>query len=466
MNSNNKRHLSEQVRRFRARFAQGVGAKLGEVVPAGLLKQWVVEEAGRWRNRLYGPLITLKLFLEQVLSADQSCQDTVARGLGERVALEQAPCSVNTASYCEARKRLPLGLPTRLAQEVGARLCAGQPSAWRWRDREVKLVDGATVSMPDTPENQERFPQSRQQKPGLGFPLARVVAIVSLSCGAVLEWAVGACKGKQTGETALLWRLANCFSPGDVVVADRYYAGYFLIALFTLLGVDVVVRQHQCRATDFRRGLRLGKRDHVVIWVRPRRPAWMDKATYEAMPATLSLREVRVGGWTLVSTFTDAKAVHKRELLDLYRLRWQVELDLRSIKTVMQMDILRCKSPEMVCKEVAVHLLAYNLVRAVMAQAAHLGHVLPRELSFKGMLQLLRAFEQNLRHCPRGQLALRRAVLLAGIAQLMLPDRPGRVEPRAVKRRPKPHKLLTRPRRVLRKRLLKQQQRYAAACLT
>ena len=212
MNSNNKRHLPEQVRRFRARFAQGVGAKLGEVVPTGLLMQWVVEEAGRWRNRIYAPLITLKLFLEQVLSADQSCQDAVARGLSERVGLEQAPCSLNSASYCEARKRLPLGLPTRLAKEVGIRLCAGQPSAWRWRDREVKLVDGTTVSMPDTPENQERFPQNREQKPELGFPLARLVAIVSLSCGAVLEWAVGPCEGKQTGETALLWRLANCFS--------------------------------------------------------------------------------------------------------------------------------------------------------------------------------------------------------------------------------------------------------------
>jgi hypothetical protein len=466
VNSNNKRHLSEQVRRFRACFAQGMGTKLGEVVPAGLLKQWVVEEAGRWRNRLYGPLVTLKLFLEQVLSADQSCQDVVARGLSERVSLEQAPYSLNSASYCEARKRLPLGLPTRLAQEVGTRLCTGQPSAWRWRGREVKLVDGTTVSMPDTAENQARFPQNRKQKPGLGFPLARVVAIVSLSCGAVLDWAVGACEGKQTGETALLWGLAKGFSPGDVVVADRCYAGYFMMAFLMLFGVDVVVRQHQCRGTDFRRGHRLGIRDHVVSWVRPQRPMWIDEATYEAMPAALILREARVGGWILVTTFTDAKAVHKRELLELYRLRWQVELDLRSIKTVMQMDILRCKSPEMVRKEIAVHLLAYNLVRAVMAQAAYLGNVLPRLMSFKGTLQLLRAFEQNLRHCPRGRLAYRWAVLLASIAQLMLPDRPGRVEPRAVKRRPKPHKLLTKPRHVLRKRLLKQQQRYAAACLT
>jgi hypothetical protein len=466
MNGSSKRHLAAEVRRFRERYAQGVGTTLGEVVPAGLLVQWVTEEAGRWRNRIYGPLVTLKLFLEQVLSADRSCQDAVARGLSERVALDQAPCSLNSASYCEARKRLPLSLPVRLAKEVGARLCTGQPSAWRWGGREVKLVDGTTVSMPDTAENQACFPQSREQKPGLGFPLARLVAIVSLSCGAVLDWAVGACEGKQTGETALLWGLTKCFSPGDVVVADRCYAGYFMIALLMLLGVDIVVRQHQCRATDFRRGHRLGSRDHVVSWVRPQRPAWMDEATYQAMPAALILREARVGGWTLVSTFTDAKAVHKRELLELYRRRWQVELDLRSIKTVMQMDILRCKSPEMVCKEIAVHLLAYNLVRAVMAQAAYLANVLPRELSFKGALQLLRAFEQSLRHCPRGQLALRRAVLIAGIAELLIPYRPGRVEPRAVKRRPKPHKLLTKPRRVLRKRLLKQQQRYAAACLT
>lgn len=355
MNGSSKWYLAAEVRRFRARFAQAVGTTLGEVVPAGLLMRWVVEEGGRWRNRIYGPLVTLKLFLEQVLSADQSCQDAVARGLSERVASDQAPCSPNSASYCEARKRLPLCLPTRVAQEVGIRLCAGQPSAWRWRGREVKLVDGTTVSMPDTAENQARFPQNREQKPELGFPLARLVAIVSLSCGAVLEWAVGACQGKQTGETALLWKLAKCFSPGDVVVADRCYAGYFMMAFLMLLGVDVVVRQHQCRATDFRRGHRLGTHDHVVSWVRPQRPAWMDEATYETMPAALILREARVGGWTLVTTFTDAKAVHKRELLDLYRLRWQVELDLRSIKTVMQMDILRCKSPEMVCKEPGLH---------------------------------------------------------------------------------------------------------------
>jgi hypothetical protein len=320
--------------------------------------------------------------------------------------------------------------------------------------------------MPDTADNQASFPQSRTQKPGLGFPLARLVAIVSLSCGAVLDWAIGPCEGKQTGETALLWLLAKRLRPSDVVIADRYYAGYFLIAMLAQMGVDVVIRQHQRRHTDFRRGQRLGARDHVVMWPRLQRPGWMDKATYETMPETLRVREVRVGGWILVTTLTDAQKVSKQELYVLYRLRWQIELDLRSIKTVMQMEILRCKSAKMVEKEIAVHLLAYNLVRAVMAQAAYLGNLLPRRLSFKGALQLLNAFEENLRHCPHGRLAVRHTYLLAGIAQLKLPHRPGRVEPRAVKRRPKPTPLLTETRSLLQERLLKQQQQHIATCLS
>jgi len=466
MNDNKKRQVSDQVKRCRARFAQSVGAVLGEILPAALLKQWVAEEAGQYRERIYSPVRTLMLFLEQVLSADHSCQDAAARGVSAQVALGQKPSSLNNASYCDARQRLPLGLPTRLAREVGVRLTEQQPVEWLWRGRQVKLVDGTTVSMPDTTDNQASFPQSRVQKAGLGFPLARLVAIVSLSCGAVLDWGLGACEGKQTGETALLWDLAKSFKRGDVVIADRCYAGYFMIALFVILGVDVVIRQHQQRRTDFRRGTRLGKRDHLVVWERPQRPAWMDQATYESMPVTLTMRETRISDWTLATTLIDASDVSKAELLNMYQLRWHVELDLRSIKDVMQMGVLRCKSPEMVKKEIATHLAAYNLVRAVMAQAAYLGKVLPRQLSFKGALQVLRAFEENLRHCPQGRLSVRHAYLLAGIAQLKLPTRPGRVEPRVVKRRPKPRKLLTKPRNILREKLMKQKQRHIAAGLS
>ncbi len=444
---------------------QSVGAVLGDVIAAKRLMQLVAEEAGWYRERVYSPLVTLVLFIEQVLSADHSCQDAVARGVSARVALGQAPCSLNTGPYCKARGRLPVGLLERLGREVGERLIAGQPRAWLWRGREVKLVDGTTLSMPDTRQNQKSFPQNHEQRAGLGFPLARLVAIVSLSCGAVLQWAIGPCEGKETGETALLWALAQKLRHGDVVIADRCYAGYFMLAWLMRWGVDVVIRQHQRRCTDFRGGQRLGARDHLVSWVRPQRPAWMDPATYAAMPETLIVREVRAGGWTLVSTFTDAKAVSKQELLRLYRLRWQVELDLRSIKSVMQMDILRCKRPPMVEKEIAAHLLAYNLVRAVMAQAAYLAAVLPRQLSFKGALQMLNAFEQNLRRSPGAALERCHAYVLAGIAQMKLAHRPGRVEPRAVKRRPKPHRLLTEPRYIVRARLLKQQQRHIAAFL-
>jgi hypothetical protein len=453
------------VRRFRARFVETADALLGQVIPAKLLTQWVSEEAGRFRDRIYSPWVTLTLFIEQVLSADQSCVDAVARGLSARVALGERPCSLNSGPYCKARARLPLGLIERVAREVGARLSEQQPSAWRWRGREVKLVDGTTVSMPDTAENQREFPQHREQRRGLGFPLARVVAIVSLSCGALLEWAMGPCEGRESGETALLWALAGRLRRGDVVVADRCYAGYFMIAWLMRCGVDVVIRQHARRRTDFRRGQALGERDHRVSWARPQRPDWMDAATYASMPETLTMREVRVGGWILVSSLTDPKEVSKQELHELYRSRWQVELDLRAIKSVMQMDLLRCKSPAMVRKEIATHLLAYNLVRSVMARAAGGAGLLPRQLSFKGALQVLRAFEQNLRHSPRARLRIRHAHVLAGIAQMRIPERPWRVEPREVKRRPKPFKRMAEPRAVLRARLLQRQERHVATFL-
>lgn len=458
-----RQRLAGQVKRFCGRFAQGAGATLGRVIPRHCLLQWIQEEAGAYRERIYDPLQTLLLFIEQVLGADQSCQDAVARGLSQRVALGQSPCSLNNGPYCKARARLALNLVERLGREVGERLRAAQPEVWRWRGREIKLIDGTTVSMPDTVANQAEFPQSRTQKPGLGFPLARLVAIISLSCGAVLEWATGPCAGKRTGETAMLWQLAHRLRPGDVVIADRYFSGYFLLAWLAQQGVDVVVRQHQLRHTDFCRGRQLGAKDHVVAWARPQRPPWMDEATYATMPESLVLREAQVGGLILVTTLTDAGQVSKQELLVLYHARWQIELDLRSIKTVMQMDVLRCKSPAMVKKEIAVHLLAYNLVRAVMAEAAFLGHVLPRQLSFKATLQLIRAFEENLRHAPHARQFLRRAYLLAGIARLRLPHRPGRVEPRVVKRRTQQHPLMTQPRLTLRAARLQQLQALHAA---
>jgi hypothetical protein len=348
-----------------------------------------------------------------------------------------------------------------LGREVATRLMAAQPAPWLWRGRNVKLVDGTTVSMPDTEKNQEAFPQSRGQKPGLGFPLARLLGIVSLSCGAVLEWASGPCEGKNTGETALLWALMDKLCSGDVVIADRYFAGYFGIARLKQRGVDVLIRQHESRHTDFRHGQRLGKRDHVVTWARPQRPGWMDPTTYATMPESIVMREVRVADLTLVSTLLDAKEVGERELVDLYGKRWQVELDFRAIKTVIQINVLRCKSPDMVRKEIAAHLLAYNLVRRHGPGGLTLTFC--RGRGFKATLRG-NAFEK-ICALVHARLTTRHAIVLASIGQVILPVRPDRVEPRAVKRRHKPHKFLTEPRCVLRQRLRKQQERHAESAL-
>jgi hypothetical protein len=462
MNDSKLKGFARQVKQFAAQFAQSGSSLLGEIIPVQEMEKWVREEVGRHRERVYGPLRTLLLFIEQVLSADHSCQDTVVRGLSEQVSLGQAPGSPSTGPYCKARQRLPLRLVQRLGRAVADRLSQQQMQQWKWRGREVKLVDGTTVSMPDTPDNHKNFPRSTGQKRGLAFPLARLVGVVSLSCGTVLDWAVGPYEGKQTGETALLWTLLDHFKRDDVLIADRLYASYFMIARLMQLGVDVVMRQHRSRHTDFRRGKRLGKCDHLVQWHRPARPDWMDEATYAAMPAMLTLREARVGGWTFASSLTDAKSVSKSELHDLYRQRWNIELDLRSIKVAMQMDVLRCKTAQMVRKEIAVHLLAYNLVRTVMARAACLACVQPRQLSFKGALQTINAFAHNLRHGLSDSLLQHHAALLDAVARMVLPQRPDRVEPRAVKRRPKPHRLLTQPRHVMRARLEKRKSRIMA----
>lgn len=460
MDASKVRRFREQVRRFRTRFAQGGASALGSVLGQRELEAQLARHSARCRHRIYSPLITLGLFVDQVMSADHSCQDAVARGASARISQGEKPCALNNGPYCKARQRLSAALLTHLCAATGRGLVDAQPWAWRWRGREVKLIDGTTVSMPDTAANQQAYPQVSQQKAGLGFPIARVVGIVSLGCGAVLEWVVGPCEGKSSGETSMLWRMGAGLRDGDIVLADRYYAGYFMLARLLSQGVDVVTRQHQLRHTDFRRGVRLGKRDHIVLWSRPQRPAWMDEVTYAAMPETLRLRECRVGGWILVSSLCDGQAVSKQDLHELYGWRWHIELDFRAIKAHMQMDVLRCKTPAMIQKEIAVHLLAYNLVRSVMAQAAASIKLLPRQLSFTGALQQLRAFERSLRHGKCAFIGQALEALLAGIAQLKVPFRPGRAEPRARKRRGKNLPFLTRPRRAEQERLLALRRKY------
>jgi len=320
------------------------------------------------------------------------------------------------------------------------------------------------VSMPDTPANQAAYPQHTAQAPGIGFPIARLVVVFCLACGTALDAALGRYQGKQAGETALLRGLDAALDPGDVLLADRHYGGWFDLALLGERGVDAVVRLHQQRGCDFRRGRRLGPTDHVVDWAKPaQRPGWMDEATYARLPDRLAVREVgvrvtqpgfRTRHLVVVTTLVDAAAVTAADLAALYRARWHAELDLRSLKGTLGMDVLRCKTPAMVRKEVWAHLVAYNLIRAVMARAALEFGGPPRDFSFKGALQAVRAFAERLVGATRATAAELYEWLLIAVGSYQVGDRPDRVEPRKRKRRPKHYPLLMQPRAAARAALL------------
>jgi hypothetical protein len=456
------RRRARQIETLRTQFAQNEGLPFADVLTAQRVETALCQERAVWREQIYTPLLTLWAFLSQVVSPDGSCRAIVTRVLAWLVSCGQEPCSPKTDPYCKARQRLPESLLYRLVRETGQELHRRSRDAWGWKDRRVKVADGTTVSMPDTPANQAEYPQHNAQAAGLGFPIARLVVVFSLACGTAVAAAVGRYQGKQSGENALLRTLADAFEPGDVLLADRYFGGWFDVALWQQRGVDVVVRLHQLRRCDLRRGRRLGRDEHVVAWPKPPRPDWMDEATYASLPAELVLREVRVrvrqrGFRTqvlvVVTTLLDATAYTAADLADLYRLRWHAELDLRSLKETLGMDVLRCQSPAMVRKEVWAHLLAYNLIRAVLAQAALEYDADPRELSFTGALQALTTFAERLLEATPETAENLYEWLLLTIGAHQVGDRPDRVEPRARKRRPKTYPLLTKPRKEARKQL-------------
>jgi putative transposase len=418
---------------------------------------------GQSATALWTPLLTLWTFLRQVLSADRSCRQAVCHVV-LAFALTRPPEAFDTAAYCRARAKLPPALLQDLTLDVGRRLEAQVPAAWLWHGRHVHLVDGSTSRLADTPENQRAYPQPKSQKPGLGLPILRWVVLLSLATAAVLGFAYGPYQGKQTGETSLFRQLLQQLRPGEIVVADRYYCSYFMVALLLNGGVDVVLRLHQRRRYDFRRGRRLGRYDHVVVWQRPARPKWMDAETYARVPQTLEVREIRrrvqepgcrVQVLTLATTLRDADAYSADDIAALYQQRWQVELDIRSLKTTLGMSDLRCLSPWMVERELWLHCLAYNLVRKVAAQAALLAGRSPRSISFKASKQTLLASWDHLSFEEQAEDYARVALgLLQALAKEQVGDRPGRCEPRAIKQRPKPHRLLKEPRRAAQERLL------------
>lgn len=402
------------------------------------------------RDRVFDMTTTLWVFLSQVLDPDHSCRGAVARYIAFLANEGKSPCSLNTGSYCKARKRLPEGMISELACNTARLLENEAPIQWLWKGRSITLVDGSTLSMSDTPENQKAYPQSKSQKRGVGFPIARVVALISMTTGAVFDFAIGPYAGKETGEHALLRQLMHNFSPNDIMMGDGYYGCFWLLASLIMRGIDGVFPISGSRDFDFRKGEKFGTKDHIVIWHKPQRPKWMDKETYDSYPDSIKVRELEIdetaynSGRVLVTTLLDQKVYSRNDISKLYDSRWLVEVDLNSIKTTMQMGILRGKSPEMIQKEIWMHLLGYNLIRKVISQSASVNEQTPHQISFKGALQTINSFRQSFQFSEKDEIQYR--ALLNAISSQKVGSRPGRSEPRVVKRRPKPFRRLTKPR--------------------
>jgi hypothetical protein len=462
----NQGWFRQQVQFLRRQFLQDGDLPFTNVLSEDLVAQALTAIEVLWKDRIYSPLVTLWVFLGQVLSADSCCRAAVARLIAHRLSQRQSPCSPETGAYCQARKRLPEAFFSEVARKTGRALDANVDPQWLWKRRRVYVYDGSSVSMPDTPANQSEYPQPIVQKPGLGFPLARIAAVFSLACGAVLEMGICRYAGKGQSELGMLRTLWNTFLPGDVMLADRLMCAWTEMVMLKQRGVDCVCRLTSHRKADFRRGKRLGPEDHVVKWLKPTKPRSIDREAYDALPDFLLIRECRVQveqpGFrikTLIvaTTLLDADQFTKDDLTQLYRARWNAELDLRSLKQTLQMDVLRCKTPELVRKELWTHILAYNLIRTVMAQAATKHGIDPRSISFKGAIQTLEAFQPVIALQGEHDAAFRRNLyeqLLDAIASHRVGDRPDRYEPRQKKRRPKPYDRLMKPRHEAKREML------------
>ena len=441
-------------------LATGFGHFFGESVTAGPAVD--AEEPVEYRERCFTQQITLWAFLLQVLTRGCACREIVRRvQLWWRERDSDRTLSCNTGAYCRARRRLPLVWLQELHDALASRLSGSVAAHQLWCDRRVKIIDGTTSSMPDTAANQEFWPQQRAQKPGCGFPLMRVVGLFCLSSGALLKTARGT---MYQAEPRLARALLSALEKDDVLLTDRGFCSYATIARMIAKGVDSVMRLHQRRKLGVKAGRWLGKGDRLLSWKRPpRSSAGLEGKCedYHTIAPELQLRvihwRIEVRGFrtqdvTLVTTLLDPEAYPAEALQDLYLRRWSVELHLREIKVLLGLDILRCKSPEMIEREVLLHQIAYNLVRCVMQEAAEQHDVELQSLSFKGTLDTIRAWSPAIhaaRHQPERCKELY-SKMLAVIAEDLLPFRPDRSEPRAQKRRPKNYHRLTKPRHQMR----------------
>ncbi len=467
---NSPRRDSRSFQKVVDAFLSGSGLPFAKILSAERIERICAKHGCLFgRHGIYTTAIVVWSFLAQVLrdGKEASCQAAVARVVSYCEQQGLAAPTEDTGDYCRARAKLCDVALHELSCEVAEELEQAAESRWLWKGKHhAKLIDGFAFTMPDTPKNQASYPQQKSQKPGVGLPIARVAVILSLATACVMDLAMAPYQGKQTGETALLRSMLSSLAAGDIAVMDRYYCSFMMIALLLSQGTHTCARKHHLRHSDFRRGKRLGKYDHLIVWTRPPRPQWMDAATYAQIPKTLVLRELRFnivqpGRRTrtidIITTLTDADEYTKEEIAELYGFRWNSELDIRSIKSNLNLAHVRCKSPEMVHRELWTTILGYNLIRTTAASAALLHQKQPRQISFTSTCQYVLASWMQLssRLIPETVLNDYLSRMLKQIAACEVANRPGRLEPRVIKRRRHAYKLMQKPRRQLRRELRK-----------
>ncbi len=442
-------------------FLQSEGLPFSDVLSAEWIERVFREESALFgQDDIFSTQIVLWSFLAQMLrdGKGSACAAAVADIATYLLQTGQRPPSGDTGDYCRARAKLNLSALRRLVGDSARQLERDADERWLFNGLHAKLVDGFTFTMPDTPENQKAFPQLHAQTPGVGFPIARACVVMSLATACVCDVAIGPYQGKQTGENALLRKMLDVFDEGDVAVFDRYYCSFMMLATRSLRGVHACARLHQRRPIDFRCGHRLGPDDHLITWMRPTKPAWMSDEDYRKMPDTLTLRELRfhviIPGRrtetiTVVTTLTDAEAFTKEDIAELYGLRWNVELDIRAIKQTLGLDHVRCKTPKMVRRELWVTLLAYNLIRKVIVTSATVHGKQPRCLSFTLTCQTVLASWMLVSTGTCADMRALHHTMLKYIAANEVANRPGRIEPRVLKRRRHRYPLMKRPRKQL-----------------
>lgn len=439
--------------RLRDHFTEQPQLPFGDLLTEERFREIVAEEEIAGRACFFTPLMTVWGWLWQSLHSASCWQAGLACMTWSLKRGQTAPSPENNA-YGKARGRLPERLPARLVCETGQKVSAAADD-WKWQGHRVRVVDGTTATMSDTEENQRDYPQPASQAKGLGFPIVRLVVVFCLACGSALDMALGRWRGKGTGEASLLLALLDNVGKDDVLLGDRYFSSYATVALLLAQGSHYVGRGHASRRVDFRKGVQLGPRDHIAVWWKPTSRGVVDAEQWAQLPEYVVVREIyvrvavrgfRVKQFVAVTTLLDADRYEAADLAELYRARWQVELNLRSLKSIMGMDHLKCQTPEMVRKELWMHLLAYNLVRCTMVRAAHRTNGTPEAISYSGALQALQNPIDDGPPLTDEQRALIDEAVLTAIAKRKVGNRPNRIEPRAVKKRPKPYPRLKKPR--------------------